>query len=76
MCRVVKLKNKAPRMKPAKREAEMVTAQKLHKPHTYCHAPRPACQPSANMRAKFNTFMMASFTKLTWRESHGRTQAP
>lgn len=38
-----------------------------HIAHTYCQAPRPACQPSANMSAKFNTFMMASFTKLTWR---------
>lgn len=58
---------KAPGEKTVEREDERLTAQRLHKPHTHCQAPRPACQPSANKSAKFNTFMMASFTKLTCR---------
>ena len=62
---------KPPRMKPI----ETLTTRKSQEPHAYRQAPSPACQPSANRSAKFNTFVMASFTKLTCRAKPGQNAA-
>lgn len=34
--------------------------------HSYFQAPKPACHRSEKMRTRLRTFIMASFTKLTW----------